>query len=491
MSRSAAVRSRRAHWAAACVVLAVVALAGAFVRPAGTRPPSTGWRAIGGGLDHPVGELGLARLGPKLHVAWIRRTGGNSYDLMDTQISAAGAIGATSVVVGGWYQLNEAALVATPDTPGSQLSTFFQGTKTVVTGEPYSGIVRATSGDGGATWSSTPPSSIFREDGSYADLSAATSTPHGYMLVTWPGRGGQAVAYGDRPNPTVLRYGPSSCCLLGQNVAAFGDRYADSAAWVAWCAQNDAPSGVWAQKLDIRVPQAEAQPVPYPDADGTAHVLPGSQGVLCESDRVPLAVRRGDVSFYVADAAAPAARRVLLWRLGTPSRKPLVVAAGSDPKSRVALAAAPDGRLWVAWRTFHGASTLHLRRSNRTATELGAQVDVKSPPGAVEVSHVDLSAQTDRVDAVVSFSFVDGVRGNPYYTQIFPGLTLTVRGGTVVSFRVTEAGDPVAGATVAVAGRKLRTDGRGEATADLKPGRYRAVASKPGYVSATGPVRSK
>jgi hypothetical protein len=313
----------------------------------------------------------------------------------------------------------------------------------------------------------------------------------GDILVTWPSRYGQAVAFGDRANATALRYGSLACCSLGQNVASFGERYTESVAWVAWCGQNDAPSGISVEKLDVRVPQADYQPQPYPDADGTAHVLPGSQGVLCESDRVPLVLRRGDVSFYVADVAAPSARRVLLWRLGSPGRRPLLVAGGGDAKSRVALAAAPDGRLWVAWRTFHGASTLHLRRSNRAATVLGAQVDVKAPPGAVEIGHTDLSAQSDRVDAVVSFSFVGGARGNPYHTQVFPGLTLAAHGGRVVSFRVTDAGDPVAGATVTIGGRRLRTDQAGKASVNLRPGRFRATASKSGYVSATRSVRSK
>jgi hypothetical protein len=328
-------------------------------------------------------------------------------------------------------------------------------------------------------------------DGAGANLSAASSTPNeaDYSLVTWEGRGGQVVAYGHRPNPTTLGYGQTECCTYGQNVASYGDVYADSAAWVAWCAQNDAPSGRWVQKLDIRVPQAEVQPQPYPDADGAPHLLPGSQGALCES-RVPIVLRRGDVGFYVADVAAPRARRVLLWRLGSPAQKLLVVAGGEDPKSRVALAAAPDGRLWVAWRTFHGASVLHLRRSNPAGTVLGAQVDVQAPAGAVEIGHVDLDAQADRVDAIVSFSFVGSVRGNPYHTQVFPGLTLEAKGGKVLSFRVTDAGDPVAGATVSVGGTTVRTDSRGEATADLPSGQYRATASKPGYVSATRLVRS-
>src|SRR5205807_334707 len=121
----------------------------------------------------------------------------------------------------------------------------------------------------------------------------------------------------------------------------------------------------------------------------------------------------------------------------------------------------------------------------------GAEVTVKAPKAAVEVSHVDLSAQADRVDLLASFSFVDSAQNTLFHTQAFPGLTLTARGGKVVSFVVTDAGDPVAGATIKVGGRARQTNASGKASIDLPRGRFRAVATKPGYVRAAAPVRSR
>ena len=115
---------------------------------------------------------------------------------------------------------------------------------------------------------------------------------------------------------------------------------------------------------------------------------------------------------------------------------------------------------------------------------------VKAPRDAVEVAHVDLNTQADRVDILASFSFVDSSQNTLYHTQAFPGLTLTARGGKVVSFVVTDAGDPVAGATIKVGGRTLHTNGNGKASVDLRPGRYRAVATKSSYVGAAVRVRS-
>ena len=50
--------------------------------------------------------------------------------------------------------------------------------------------------------------------------------------------------------------------------------------------------------------------------------------------------------------------------------------------------------------------------------------------------------------------------------------------------RVLEAGKPVRGATVRVAGRKLTSDATGRAAFDLPAGVYRATAAKTKFVSA-------
>jgi hypothetical protein len=268
-------------------------------------------------------------------------------------------------------------------------------------------------------------------------------------------------------------YGPSACCLLGQNIVSDG-----SQAWVAWCAQNDAPGGRWVQQID----PASGRP------EGSAQKLPSSEGPLCESSgREPLVARPGG-GFYVADVGGGSDKHVLLWKIG--GGAPLTAASSSDSHSRVALAAAPDGRLWVAWRTFHGASTIHLRRSNKAATRFGAEVQVPAPKGAVEVSHIDLDAQTDRVDVLASFSFVSPSQNTLYHVQAFPGLTLNAHGGKrSATFAVTDAGDPVAGATIKVGGRTVRTDARGNATVKLAAGSYRAVATKEHYVAAAAGLR--
>jgi hypothetical protein len=98
------------------------------------------------------------------------------------------------------------------------------------------------------------------------------------------------------------------------------------------------------------------------------------------------------------------------------------------------------------------------------------------------------SVLVDALDKVVArYSAVAG--SNLYHSQTLPGLTLAATGGKIPRFRVTDAGDPIAGARVSVGGRNLVTDGTGRASVDLRPGRYTAAASKSGYVGAAKRVR--
>ena len=85
------------------------------------------------------------------------------------------------------------------------------------------------------------------------------------------------------------------------------------------------------------------------------------------------------------------------------------------------------------------------------------------------------------------------------HTQLLPGLTLRhvrterrLNGSAVLIFRVSDAGDPVAGARVVVGGGSDVTGGNGLATVVLgaqRPGTLRATASRAGYVEDTIGVR--
>ncbi len=78
-----------------------------------------------------------------------------------------------------------------------------------------------------------------------------------------------------------------------------------------------------------------------------------------------------------------------------------------------------------------------------------------------------------------------------WHQQVWPKLSLTgSRSDTRIVFRVTDAGDPVAGATVKAGGKTLKTNASGRTTLVQAPAvRVRATASKPAYAPATASVR--
>ena len=120
-------------------------------------------------------------------------------------------------------------------------------------------------------------------------------------------------------------------------------------------------------------------------------------------------------------------------------------------------------------------------------------------------SHGGLAAQSPKPTAILrrfcSHVSGSGVSIPDRQTQVLPRLSLTVvftrtekKGGQLLrrlTLRVTDAGDPVAGASVTVAGRTLRTTANGKASG-LFPSTGKqagAKATKAGYAVATTRVR--
>ena len=169
------------------------------------------------------------------------------------------------------------------------------------------------------------------------------------------------------------------------------------------------------------------------------------------------------------------------------------IAAGSSFKQQIAIATEnrATGSVWVCWRDSDANALACRRYSNpRLPFTFGAKVVVRLPRGQT-ITQLALDAQDDRVDAVATMSDDENVVGL-FATQVFPGLTL--KGGNAKNlarrgFRVLDNGRPIRRASVRVAGRTLKTNGRGYAKIRLGPGRYRATASKPRYVSASVRVR--
>jgi hypothetical protein len=149
----------------------------------------------------------------------------------------------------------------------------------------------------------------------------------------------------------------------------------------------------------------------------------------------------------------------------------------ADRNEHANVAAAPDGRLWLMWEQ---NGTIYATRTNRGALRIGAVSALRSPGGA-SIYRLNGEGSAGPLDLIAN---MQGAGGQALcHQQVWPKLSLTgSRSGTEIVFRVTDAGDAVAGATVKAGAKTLRTNGAGGATlANAPAGRVSATASKAAY----------
>jgi hypothetical protein len=141
------------------------------------------------------------------------------------------------------------------------------------------------------------------------------------------------------------------------------------------------------------------------------------------------------------------------------------------------------------WTIRSTGSTIYAARSNRAVTQFGAAVAIAPPAGTSDIWNVtgdSAASSTAPLDLLASVT-MGGIAF--WHTKVEPGLTLVVHPGTPGStrFAVLDAGDPVHGARVQLAGPKtiVLTAGYGTASAGaLPPGRYTVTATATGYTGA-------
>jgi hypothetical protein len=425
------------------------------------------WRQITASGGASIDQVGLVRTSDGvLHVAWHK--GG---DLFHTAIGPGGRVGATSPIQSGWTGHMDAALTTVP----GGIRVVWGAIRTTDSNDPNRDLNTAMSTDGGSSWQLTPGSIIPLGAQAYGSDASATTLPNGTVLQAWAGTLGTWVHSGlDPATPNFDFQGPLGPYGYGPAIASD----ARGGAMMAWFSSAAGKLGVVAQRVN-----ADGSP------SGPAMTMPGSQVMVGGGtvSKTPIVARARNGGFYVAYALGyPTANRVRVWRVGASAATLL---ARSDTNSQVTLAADGKGRVWAVWSdgTF-GEPHVLAARSNREATEFGAPVDAGAVRGAHSTYSLDASATSNALDILALFGTGTEAGGATYAARIKPGLTLRARKRSGrVTFTVTDAGDPVRGATVRAAGRSGRTDRRGRVTLTFRRGA--ATVSAPGYTPAKRRVR--
>jgi hypothetical protein len=148
----------------------------------------------------------------------------------------------------------------------------------------------------------------------------------------------------------------------------------------------------------------------------------------------------------------------------------------TGPYFSTAVCAGPQGRLWVAWGDVNG---VFVTRTNRAAGALEPVQKLRAPSGN-GLTFMQCEGSAGPVDL-----FADDGTGfwRTHVLATFAVHAAVSAGKATISVR--DAGDPVAGVTISVGGRHLKTGANGSVTLALRKGSYSASASAPGYATAT------
>jgi hypothetical protein len=455
-------------------IAALAALALLVPATAEGGPPGTWTKVTGiGQANLNIDRLSAARTADgALHFVSVRRSGLGGTVYHRTLSANAKQLGPTTDIYTYPGGINDSPLLL--PAPGG-LRAFFAG---LYFGSALDqGLATATSTNG-AAWVVKPSLA------SHANPAAAVYAAYGIggallkdgtALTAW---GSTAAGFhvGIDPLTADIAYS-SGCCDYDPGVGV--DAVSGQAVFAWKFIGNDGSQGTVARAVALGSPRIQLP--------GAAAAETGSMtaitGRLGGQTGIYVAYQRGTNQFL---------SRPAVWRYGSSTATTLASKGGARS---VGISQAPEGRLWVFW---HRDGRLYARRSNKAATHWGATRAVAPAKGTQTIYRVAGEGSAGPLDIFGLFGRAGSDLGY-WQTRVLPVLTLTSakgktttfkKGGKIVkkaqvTFKVTDVGDPVAGALVSVGGAgSKKTGADGKATFTLFSGAHTAHAKKAGYVSA-------
>lgn len=457
--------TRRWITGAACL-LAVTAALVALTAAANAGAPGS-WTQITRTHNGARANLGLARgKNGALHVLWAGPARAPFTSILDTPVSPAGAVGKAQAVVSGWNSVQPPAATVAPN---GSIHALISGQKVPANNDPLSGLNEAV---GPGAWNLGP-----RAFGTYqitvpsnADVAAAV-LKSSELAIVWRSATTLLFQAGVDPGTQPTNITPQG---LGESPVIA----VDQASGEAIVAYRHLSSGAGFFR---RVLPSLGAPQPMPQAK-----------VLAPS----IAARAGG---GVWSAYPPDVSKVWLLRFGG-AHKSVPVPKGARALT-AGVAAGPDGRLWV----FYGnEQQTFVTRTNKAVTAFEPVQTLKSPPGTVQYFRLEGEGSAGPLDLFANVTVDGATKDGSYHTHVFPLLSLSVAkkaqstqgkpARVRVTVRVTDAGDPVAGARVTgLPGGARTTDASGSVVVSVAAAQKRSfvlTTTKAGYVAAKGKASS-
>jgi hypothetical protein len=444
-------------WAVTGLVAVLALAASAAAGPRGQ------WTRLPGTVIN-FAEPGLARTSDGvLHVLYVR-SDGSRRDLLHVGVSPSGRVGSDTVALDNWNAISHPDLLRMPD---NTLRAFFGGLRSTSPGETNNAMNTATAPASGTNWTLKPGRAAQALYAYATSVTGAGLASDGTPISTWAGTPGLGYHYGIDPSQPDRTIPQNGCCLYSPEIAVDS---ASGQAWAGFHSLERASPGLYVNAIGPGGPQG-GRKVATGSVEGTSSKAPGN--------RTALTGRIGGPGVYLFYGQGyPTFDTLALWRVDT-ARPHLVIRATGNEHAN--LAAAPAGRLWLMWEQ---NGTIYASRTNRAATRIGG-VNTLEPPGGGTIFRLNGEGSAGPLDLIANINA--GGQQGLWHQQVWPRLQLTASSaragrGRIVTFRVHDAGEPVAAATVKAGGRTLRTAANGTVRLrQAKPSRVRATASKAGY----------
>ena len=424
-------------------------------------------------------EPTAAWFGSTLQVLWPQKASPGKEGYVTSLLDTAGRVTAgPAPVFGDWDAVTKnPALISL----GGQRFLSFSGLNPGRSGAQYF----ATSGDG-LGWS-VSNGSMSETQSAYAAYGSDAIDNAGTPV--WVGNAGSTTGIrwhvgtsdaNPAPAGTDQSYALSGCCAY--NAAAARDA-ATGAVYAAFYSNSSATS-----ENGIQVGQILPASAGWRQAPDSTTIRDGRADSSDPSQKVAMVGRPGGGVYvaYVVGYPTPRFIRVLNVVTGATLDIP-----NSADANAVAMSAEPDGRLWITWEQKGKVKAVH---TNAAATRLGSVGSWGAPRGTEYLWKSTIAGAAGGASVVFTATTQNAI--NVWHTNVTRTLTVkanpgTARRGSGVTFTVTDAGDPVAGATVRFGGRNATTSGSGRATINApgSSGRVKATAKKGAYNPGSTTVR--
>jgi hypothetical protein len=431
-------------------------------------------------IDQPT----AARFGSSLQVVWSGQgtSGSNYYTAI---VDGAGHVSTPShEIISNWAGVTENPRLIDI---GGQRFLGFSGLQSTTTGAPYTSGAEyyATSADG-ATFA-LGAGALSATSSAYAaygnDIVNNAGTP------VWVGNAGTTsgvswhagIAASDpAPAGSDGHIGLTGCCAY----SAAGAR--DEATGAVYAAFYSNSSGTTEQ--GVQVGQILPTQGAFAQAPGSVTTNDYGTNSISPDQRVAMTARAGGGVFVAYGMGYPNLTGIRVLEVGTGRTMDIAV---SGRAGRIALTSDPAGRLWLVYAQDNKIRAIH---TNKAATRFGAMGVWGAPRGTDTLWKTAAVGSSGGLDVVISSNGGDG-KINVWHTQALRTLGINAvvthpRRGTQVVFTVSDAGDPVAGATVKWRGSSYTTNASGQVSVHASSrGRFPVTAKKDGYNPGKTSVR--